>query len=218
MNSLSETLKRFFTGFTSKNDLKEMFVCFNSEKGQDEVSRLLDKSWSSFDFKEDIYVDSSKILFNIREAIVGKKTAELKQKLKRSNTYATIILLIQRFTFYYFTNKKSIYSLPLPLIKTSITSIKTGTNNLSKSIMHIYQRKDHSFGLNASDVILTCDFIKDGVEKLENLRIEAKEDEMSYQSSVVRCAPYENYEHYVVLIKFLLLVKCRLHSHDKSLK
>ena len=69
MNSLSETLKRFFTGFTSKNDLKEMFVCFNSEKGQDEVSRLLDKSWSSFDYKEDIYVDSSKILFNIREAI-----------------------------------------------------------------------------------------------------------------------------------------------------
>jgi len=116
MNSFIEKLKQFFTNSTSKNDLKDLFVCFNSKKGLDKIGRLLDKSWNSFDSDGDIYVDSTKMLRKITDEIVEKNTVAADIKLTQSITCDAKLMFVQEISFYSFFFNKNNYSLLMPLL------------------------------------------------------------------------------------------------------
>ena len=93
-----ETIKRFLSKSDNVDDLKNLFLWFNSEKGHTEINDSLEKKWRSFEYDDtSLHVDSAKILLNIKNEIRHKKTVQLKNNFTRLLPYAAIIFVIIGF-------------------------------------------------------------------------------------------------------------------------
>jgi transmembrane sensor len=106
MDNFKETLRRFFSGSYSEEELKKLFLWSNSEKGQAEMGRLFDENRFSSDVDEDIPVDSEKILENIRKGIRHRKSLKIKRTFNRLLPYAAMLILVLGSVFF-FSHKKS---------------------------------------------------------------------------------------------------------------
>ena len=106
MDNFKETIRRFFSGSYSEEDLKKLFLWFNSEKGHTEMGRLLDENRLSADVDEDIPVDSEKMLAHIRKGIKDRKSLKIKRTFNRLLPYAAILILVLGSVFF-FSHKKS---------------------------------------------------------------------------------------------------------------
>lgn len=106
MDNFKETLRRFFSGSYSEEELKKLFLWSNSEKGQAEMGRLFDENRFSSDVDEDIPVDSEKMLENIRKGIRHRKSLKIKRTFNRLLPYAAMLILVLGSVFF-FSHKKS---------------------------------------------------------------------------------------------------------------
>ena len=93
-----ETIRRFFSKSYNNNDLKNLFLWHNSEKGISEITDSIDESWRSFKYDESrINVDSAKMLMTIKNGIRHNKTIRIKNNFKKLLPYAAVITLIIGF-------------------------------------------------------------------------------------------------------------------------
>lgn len=101
-----ETIKKFFSKSCSENDLRNLFLWFNSAKGHDEIHQALDADWRSLEDDHTIQVDSVKILTNIKNGIKSHKVFSLKSNINRLLPYAAVLLVIIGLAslFYYNQN------------------------------------------------------------------------------------------------------------------
>ncbi|MDD4379538.1 MAG: FecR family protein, partial [Dysgonamonadaceae bacterium] len=106
MDNFKETIRRFFSGSYSEEDLKKLFLWFNSEKGHTEMGRLLDENRLSADVDEDIPVDSEKMLAHIRKGIKDRKSLKIKRTFNRLLPYAVMLILVLGSVFF-FSHKKN---------------------------------------------------------------------------------------------------------------
>ncbi|MCW1734358.1 FecR family protein [Anaerorudis cellulosivorans] len=106
MDNFKETIRRFFSGSYSEEDLKKLFLWLNSEKGQNEIGRLFDENRLSAYVDEDIPVDSEKMLENIRKGLKHRKSLEIKRTFNRLLPYAAMLILVLGSIFF-FSHKKS---------------------------------------------------------------------------------------------------------------
>lgn len=110
MNNFSEAVKRFFAGWYSEIDLKNLFLWLNSEKGQDEINRYLDEKQDATIGDEELFVDSEKMLKQIRRRIKYRRSFEIKKSLHRLLPYAAMLLVVLGLIFFFsdqFSNKQS---------------------------------------------------------------------------------------------------------------
>ena len=106
MDNFKETIRRFFSDSYSEEDLKKLFLWFNSEKGHAEMGRMFDENRFSSDVDEDIPVDSEKMLENIRKGIRRRESLKIKRTFNRLLPYAAILILVLGSVFF-FSHKKS---------------------------------------------------------------------------------------------------------------
>lgn len=106
MDNFKETIRRFFSGSYSEEDLKKLFLWFNSEKGHSEMGRMFDENRFSSDVDEDIPVDSEKMLEHIRKGIRRRESLKIKRTFNRLLPYAAMLILVLGSVFF-FSHKKS---------------------------------------------------------------------------------------------------------------
>lgn len=102
MNSFFENIKCFFSRSCNENDLKNLFIWFNSEKGHSEIKEVLDKSWNTFRSENNIDIDSKKILLNIKKGLQRNHPPQPLFSVRNLLPYAAMIALIVSFTFFIF--------------------------------------------------------------------------------------------------------------------
>lgn len=108
MNSFDETIKRFSTKSYSGNDLKNLFLWFNSKKGHSEINKSLDHSWDTFHYNDNIEIDTEKIFSNIKKRIKKNKTSHFNLKIRQFLPYAAMLVITICFAVFQITNKKNI--------------------------------------------------------------------------------------------------------------
>jgi ferric-dicitrate binding protein FerR (iron transport regulator) len=133
--NFNETIKRFFANSASEDDLKNLFLRLNSKKGHDEINQSLNKNWNSFKAESNIYIDSEKILRNIRNGIRRKKSLELKQNFTRLLPYAAMLVMLLGFTFYFFSYKKNVHTPEELVVNNRVTSVITQNGQRSKVVL-----------------------------------------------------------------------------------
>jgi ferric-dicitrate binding protein FerR (iron transport regulator) len=132
MNFFNETIKRFFSKSNSEDDLKKLFLWFNSAKGQSEIKKSLDKSWDTFEEDDNIEVDSGKMIQNIKNRIQYNQTSKLRLKMKQFLPYAAMLAIVFCFVFYlsaYFKNNTDQF------VNTNNISVITEKGQRSKVIL-----------------------------------------------------------------------------------
>ena len=112
MNSKKiKIIKNFFSKSFTDEELKNLFLWFNSKKGYKEIIDSLDKNWESFEYNDtQMSMDSSKMLRKIKNGIQSEKTIQLKNNFTKFLHYASLIAIIIGFTaiiIYIFNNKPS---------------------------------------------------------------------------------------------------------------
>jgi len=133
MNLFSETIKRYFTNSCSENDIKNLFLWLNSEKGLSEIDEMLYNSWDSFDNDINIDIDSEKLLKNIRRGIKSKKSFELRRNLTTLLPYAAMLLILLGSVFFFFSYNRNISDMPEG--DKRFTSVITENGQRSKVIL-----------------------------------------------------------------------------------
>jgi ferric-dicitrate binding protein FerR (iron transport regulator) len=135
MDSFFETIKRFSEN-SSNADMENLFLRFNSEKGHDEIDKLLQNKWASFSFESEckIEVDSKKIFNNIKKRIVSPKQNAVKQWFIKLLPYAAILIVGILTTWFILSEKNSGTKIPGP-VKNSYTSVITENGQRTKVVL-----------------------------------------------------------------------------------
>ncbi|MEN8249729.1 MAG: FecR domain-containing protein [Bacteroidota bacterium] len=133
MNFFNETIKRFFSKTHSEKDLKNLFLWFNSTKGHSEIKESLDKSWDTFQFDNNIKVDSEKILQNIKKGIRNYQSSRFKRKVRQFLPYVAMLAITISFVFYIYNYRKN-YTGQVN-INNNYTSIITENGQRSKVVL-----------------------------------------------------------------------------------
>lgn len=151
MNIFNETIKRFFSKTHSETDLKNLFLWFNSKKGHSEIKELLDKSWDTFQFDNNIKIDSEKILQNIKKGIRANQPSPFRLKIKRLLPYAAMLAITISFVFYTYNYRKN--NTGHVNINNNYTSVITENGQRSKVVL-----PDSSIvWLNSGTTLSYCD-------------------------------------------------------------
>ena len=128
----TETIRRFFSKSYSDDDLKNLFLWSNSEKGHCEITETLDKNWKSFEYDNTrVNVDSAKMLMNIKNGIRRNKTVQIKNNFTRLLPYAAVIAVIIGFVVIFTSNNRFVKQ----LYSNQYTSIITENGQRSKVVL-----------------------------------------------------------------------------------
>ena len=103
-----KVLRNFFSKSYNDDDLKKLFLWFNSEKGHDEIADVMDSEWR-FLKSEDVQIsmDSVKMLTNIQNGIRRNKTIQIKNNLIKILPYAAVLAVIIGISVLFYLNNKS---------------------------------------------------------------------------------------------------------------
>lgn len=111
-----QLLQNFLHGSITDQELKNLFVWLNSEKGNLEFERLLDEKWLSNKFQTKENIDSSILFSKIKARIEDKQLSGSKQFFIRFRKVAAIFILGLLIPTMYFTvlkpledNKEVVY-------------------------------------------------------------------------------------------------------------
>nr|WP_321355156.1 FecR domain-containing protein [uncultured Draconibacterium sp.] len=124
-------IQSFFSKQNSKEELQHLFRWMNSERGNAELENELEDDWSTFEFSDDIKVNSRKIFNNIEKGIRQKKSAARMLTIKKVLPYAAVFVVLLGFQFYFNRYK----SAPGDNIKNYYTSVITEEGQRSKVIL-----------------------------------------------------------------------------------
>ncbi|QGY47796.1 DUF4974 domain-containing protein [Maribellus comscasis] len=124
-------LRKFFTKSYNDNDLKKLFLWFNSEKGHDEIADVMDTKWKSFK-SEDVLadMDSVKMLTNIQNRIRRDKTIQIRNNFIKIFPYAAILAVIIGFSVLFYLN-----NIPSRSRSDLYTSVITENGQRSKVVL-----------------------------------------------------------------------------------
>jgi ferric-dicitrate binding protein FerR (iron transport regulator) len=121
-----EAIKKFFSKSSSEDDLRNLFLWFNSAKGHDEINHALDEEWKSAGDGQTIPIDSAKILTNIKNGIKSRKSYSLKANINRVLPYAAVFLAIIGLASLFFYNQNSINRSDLKNLTYSTVIVENG--------------------------------------------------------------------------------------------
>lgn len=133
MNSFDETIKRFFTQSYSENDLKKLFLWLNSEKGHSEINDSFDNNWNTFQYDNNIDIDSEKIILNINKRIKNSKPSQIKLNLRRLLPYAAMLVMVIGFVVFQRVNNKK--NQVEPYLTNKYTSVIVENGQRSKVVL-----------------------------------------------------------------------------------
>ncbi len=126
-----EVIRKFFIKSEGNDDLKKLFLWFNSEKGHKEISNELEQHWKSFESGLPGNIDSAKMLRVIKDGIWRNKSTNIKNNVIRLFPYAAAVALIIGFV--------AIFSVRNNLTKASddylYASVITGNGQRSKVVL-----------------------------------------------------------------------------------
>jgi len=125
------SIQSFFSNQNSKDELQHLFRWMNSERGNTELESELENDWSTFEFNDDIEINSRKIFHNIEKGICQRKSAARMLTIKKTLPYAAILIILLGFQFYFNRYK----STPGENIKNYYTSVITEEGQRSKVIL-----------------------------------------------------------------------------------
>ncbi len=126
-----EAIRRFFTKSYNDDDLKKLFLWFNSEKGHDEIADVMDTKWKSFKSEEVLAdMDSVKMLTNIQNRIRRDKTIQIRNNFIKIFPYAAVLAIIIGFSVLFYLNNK-----PSKLRSDLYTSVITENGQRSKVVL-----------------------------------------------------------------------------------
>ncbi|BBE16329.1 anti-sigma factor [Aquipluma nitroreducens] len=111
-----QLLQNFLNGSITDQELKNLFVWLNSEKGNMEFEKLLNEKWLTNKFQTTENIDSTILFSRIKTKIEDKQLSSRKQLLIRFRKVAAIFILGLLIPTIYFTvlnpqkdNKKVVY-------------------------------------------------------------------------------------------------------------
>ncbi|MCK3684468.1 FecR family protein [Maribellus sp. YY47] len=91
-------IRRFFSKSYSDDDLKSLFQWLNSEKGTWEITETLNENWKSFEWDDNpASIESAKMLMNIKNGILNRKTLQFRNRVIKLLPYAAVFLVILGF-------------------------------------------------------------------------------------------------------------------------
>ncbi|WP_346857002.1 FecR domain-containing protein [uncultured Draconibacterium sp.] len=125
------TIHNFFSNKNSKDELQHLFRWMNSERGNAELENELENDWDTFEFNDEIEVDSRKIFNNIEKGIRQRKLLARMLTIKKVLPYAAVFILLLGFQFYFNRYK----SKPGDYINNYFTSVITEEGQRSKVIL-----------------------------------------------------------------------------------
>lgn len=102
-DSKIQLLQNFFNGSITDQELKNLFVWLNSEKGNLEYEMLSNKKWLSGEFEPSTIVDSATLFSRIEARMQKKQLLGRKQFLIRLRNAAAIFILGLLLPLTYFT-------------------------------------------------------------------------------------------------------------------
>ena len=106
INNKIQLLQNFLNGSITDQELKDLFVWLNSEKGNLEFEKLLNEKWLSSKFETTENIDSSIIFSRIKAKIEKKQVSGRKQFFIRFRKVAAIFVLGLLIPTMYFTMLK----------------------------------------------------------------------------------------------------------------
>lgn len=88
------TIKNILYKIHDKEGFKSSFRWLNSEQGQLEIEQEMEQSWNSFEFDQNIDIDSKKIFAAIKDDIGENKPRRLRLNLKLQISIAAAIFIV----------------------------------------------------------------------------------------------------------------------------
>jgi len=102
-----EIIKRFFHKTCNDEDLRTLFLLFNSKKGHDEINDILDTDWNLFECDDTmINMNSEKMFKNIKNGIRCNEIMEMKNCFIRRFSFAAAIVIVIGLVFFITLNSK----------------------------------------------------------------------------------------------------------------
>ena len=123
MKKLGETIKQIYSKSRNDDDLRNLFLWFNSRKGHDEINAFLDTEWTGFEGDDNIHVESQKMIAQIKMRINRSRISVLKQNARQFLPYAAMLAVVLACAWYISSIHKTEVSSPETAITTCTTVI-----------------------------------------------------------------------------------------------